>query len=358
MSTQRAVKIVYHTAIVVYFIMWTLGVAVEVKDYLHRGGTEIWRPIVWQLSSTVVVLGILYLQRAALGNKVLLRTPRWWFWRLFRWLPLNCVVFVIVAFSIRHSVYALLGTNYIHEPWSEVLLYESIKLTIFFASFYVSLFGVHSYTIVLEERERVEQAQRLLQQAQIQRLTQQIQPHFLFNALNTISSLMYSNVKAADSALSQLSELLRGSLDLGEEVETTVEQELRLLRAYAALMQARFSDRVAFIWDVDEASLACKVPVMCLQAILENTFKHTVEQRSEMTRIAITARLTQAALELSVADDAGRLSHTVPLSGIGLANIRQRLAVMYGEGASLSIMDLPLAGVMTTIRLPIQILAP
>ncbi len=330
-------------------LFWALMVAVAVQDYLRDGGQHVWEPVFWESSSALVGSLIFYLQWPLLTDKVLLQTPRRWFLRLIAFLPLVCVGFVCVTFSIRHGVYALFGGTYSHDPWLEVLIYESIKLSIFFGLFYVVIFGVQSYVFLLEEKANVERAAKLLQDAHIQRLSQQMQPHFLFNALNTISSLMYSDLKAADIAITRLAELLRHTLDLAEQTETSLAHELDLLHAYAELMQLRFVDRVSIDWQIDPLAMACKVPTMCLQVLLENTFKHTVEKRSAMTRIWVRVSWQDTVLSLIVEDDVGQLG--VNPHGIGLSNLRQRLSVMYGDTAQLQIKQGQPAGVSTEIKI-------
>lgn len=331
------------------FLFWALMVAVAIQDYRRDGGQHLWEPIFWESSSALVGSFIFKLQWPLLTNKFLLQAPRRWFLRLIAYLPLVCIGFVCMTFSIRHGVYALIGGVYSHDTWPQVFIYESIKLSIFFGLFYVVIFGVQSYVFLLEEKVNAEQASKLLQEAHIQRLSQQIQPHFLFNALNTISSLMYSDLKAADTAISRLAELLRHTLDLGEETQTTLARELDLLRAFAELMQLRFVDRVVIDWQIDPLTLPCKVPTMCLQVLLENTFKHTVEARSTMTRILVRTSLQNRSLSLIVEDDAGCLK--AKIAGIGLSNLRQRLAVMYAENAKLMIEECLPAGVKTTINI-------
>lgn len=333
-------------------LFWALMVAVAVQDYRRDGGQHLWEPIFWESSSALVGTFIFYLQWPILTNKILLQTPRLWFLRLIAYLPMVCVGFVCVTFSLRHGVYSIVGDTYSHDPWLEVFVYESIKLSIFFGLFYVVFFGVQSYTFLLEEKANAERAAQLLQQAHIQRLSQQIQPHFLFNALNTISSLMYFDLKAADTALSRLAELLRHTLDLGEQTETTLAREIDLLRAFAELMQLRFIDRVNIEWEIDPCSLRYKVPTMCLQVLLENTFKHTVEKRSAMTHIWIRTSFNENTLSLMVEDDIGNLGQN--LSGIGLNNLCQRLDVMYGGLASFQITQSVPAGVRSEIRILTQ----
>jgi LytS/YehU family sensor histidine kinase len=181
-----------------------------------------------------------------------------------------------------------------------------------------------------------------------------MQPHFLFNALNTISSLMYSDVQRADAMLVQLSDVLRATLDVGERHLVPLETELRILRGYAALMSERFADRVNIAWDVDESLLGIEVPVMSMQPLLENVFKHTVEKRRQPTAITISAQRQDDTLQLRVQDDSGTLpaAGTGSASGIGVRNIRERLAALYGARAAFDLTQLSPAGVLAEVRLP------
>lgn len=333
-------------------LFWTLMVTVAVQDYWRDGGQLWWEPVLWETSSALVGSLIFYLQSPILLDQALLQTPRLWFARILRYLPMVCVCFVVFTFSLRHGVYALLGRSYSHDPWLSVFFYESIKLSIFMGLFYVILFGVQSYLFLLHEKARAEKAVRLFQQAQLQNLSQQMQPHFLFNALNTISSLMYSDVKAADTAINRLAQLLRHHLDSAEQSVTTVEQELAYVRAYAELMQLRFSDRVEIAWTIDAETLQRTVPSLCLQLLLENTFKHTVEKRSDLCRIHIAVANENGGLMLSVEDDVGVLdSHPAKTPGIGLENLRLRLAMMQGVQTRLQIQSKSPLGVRTEIHI-------
>ncbi len=183
------------------------------------------------------------------------------------------------------------------------------------------------------------------------RLAQQLQPHFLFNALNTVSALMHSDVERADATLARLAEVLRAALELGERPATALADELRLARGYADIMGERFADRVAVSWQVEARALACQVPVMSLQPLLENIFKHTVERRRGRTAIAVSAAVEGQHLLLRLDDDAGLLAPG-PRPGIALDNLRQRLRALHGDQASLTLTQLSPAGVRTELRLP------
>ena len=296
---------------------------------------------------------------------MIVTAPVRWFLHLLAWLPAYWIGFVPAAFGMRHAVYAWMGETYEHEGWAGVYLYEDIKMTIFFSIFVAITFGVLSFHAMLEEKLRVERANASLREAQLLRLSQQMQPHFLFNALNTISSLMYSDVQRADAMLVQLSDVLRATLDVGERHLVPLETELHILRGYAALMSERFADRVNITWDVDETLLGCEVPVMSMQPLLENVFKHTVEKRRQPAAIRISARREAGTLLLRVEDDSGTLppagEHAADGAaaaargkggGIGVRNLRERLHALYGERAAFDLTALSPAGVRAEVRLP------
>lgn len=337
---------------IAWILFWLLMITTSVQEYLRDHRHDLWKPILWESSSALTGTLLLLAQRRFTRKyDALVATPLRWFARQLAWLPVYWTLFVPVAFGIRHAVYALAGQEYPHGGWLEVYLYEDIKMTVFFCIFATITFGVLSFHAMLDEKLRVERANASLREAQLLRLSQQMQPHFLFNALNTISALMYSDVQRADAMLVQLSEVLRATLDVGERHLVPLETELRLLRGYAALMAERFADRVSIAWEIDEALLACPVPVMSMQPLLENIFKHTVEKRRQPTAIRICAQRGDGEVVLRLDDDSGNLT-TPRGDGIGTRNLRERLMALYGERASFELTALSPAGVRAEVRLP------
>ncbi|NYE59615.1 hypothetical protein FHW58_000767 [Duganella sp. 1224] len=347
---------------VAWLLFWLLMISTAVQEYLrdHPDGHGLWKPILWEGSSALTGTVLLLAQRHfTRRHDHLIQAPLRWFARQLVWLPVYWIAFVPMAFGMRHAVYGLAGERYPHEGWARIYLYEDIKMTVFFCIFSTITFGVLSFHAMLDEKLRVERANSALREAQLLRLSQQMQPHFLFNALNTISSLMYSDVARADAMLVQLSDMLRATLDVGERHLVPLDTELRLLRGYAALMAERFADRVSIAWQIDEGLLACEVPMMCLQPLLENVFKHTVEKRRQPTAITITAERQHGTLVLRIDDNAGQLappntgvSADIRTNGIGVRNLRERLAALYGKSAALELRQLAPAGVRAEVRLP------
>jgi hypothetical protein len=344
------------TIAVAWILFWILMNLTAVQEYLRDHHHDVWKPIVWETSSALTGTMLLLMQRHFTRKyDYLLHSPARWFARQLVWLPVYWLVFVPVAFGIRHAVYVLAGDTYTHLPWPQTYLYEDIKMTVYFSIFTTIMFGVLSYHAMQNEKLRVERANAAMREAQLLTLTQQMQPHFLFNALNTISSLMHSDVMRADAMLIQLADVLRATLDVSGQHSVPLEVELRLLRGYAALMSERFSDRVQIAWHVDEALLACPVPVMSMQPLLENIFKHTVERRRQATSIAISASRAQETLVLRLEDDGGMLpvaGASANGGGIGVRNLRERLAALYGAGASFELTQLSPAGVRAEMRIP------
>lgn len=340
-------------AFAAWLLFWVLMVSVSLQDYLRDGGRELWQPVLWESSSIVVGGCLMLLQRRWLRRYDNLTSRPWrWFAIQLSFLPLFCLLFVPVTFGIRHAIYAAVGETYMHRDWLPLFFYESLKVTIFYSLFAVALFGILSWHELLEEKLRAAQATSLLRQAQLQRLTQQMQPHFLFNALNTISSLMHTDVDKADATLVQLADTLRATLEVGDKQVAPLDTELRIVRGYARVMEERYADRVRIDWRIGPDTLACEVPVMSLQPLLENVFKHTVETRRGSTAIEVSAARADGSLTLAVQDDAGTLGAGSGGNGVALANLRARLEALHEGRASLSLTQLSPAGVRAEVSLP------
>lgn len=339
-------------ATIAWILFWTIMVLVAVEDHRRDGGNAPWQPVLWETSSALVATFLFLVQRRfSAHHDVLVATPWRWFARQARWLPLYWFGFTPIVFTLRHAVYTLAGVRYEHEPWGDVMVYEALKMSLFFGLFTTIGFGLLSYREMMKERVRAEQAGALLREAQLERLTRQMQPHFLFNALNTISSLMHTDVARADATLVRLADVLRATLALGERPQARLGDELRLAQGYAAVMLERFDDRVTLAWDIEPAAVDVLLPAISLQPLLENVFKHTVARRREPTAIRVEARIVDGTLVLRVDDDGGVL--TPPATpGITVVNLRTRLAALHGERASLALATLAPSGVRAEMRVP------
>jgi LytS/YehU family sensor histidine kinase len=231
-----------------------------------------------------------------------------------------------------------------------VLVYETVKLILYFGLWLGLVFGFDAFAQSEEQRQRLLALQKSLAEAQLAHLKAQLRPHFFFNVLNTISALMQVDVPRADRLLSRLADLLRATLQWGDQEMTSVREEIRMLELYAQIMQERFADRVTVAWNVDDAALAGSIPALLLQPLLENAFKHGVERSRDAVRIEIAGRREGERLRFALRNTGSTLAGS-SAEGVGLRNCRERLSVLYGNEGTLQLTQLP-DGVEAAVTLP------
>ena len=206
--------------------------------------------------------------------------------------------------------------------------------------------------------ERMLEAQnRLLVEARLAALTNQINPHFLFNTLNSIASLVRVNPEQARGVIYNLSSILRRLLRKVEPM-AVLREELAFIDDYLAIELVRFGEKLRFIKDIDPAVLDHPVPSMLLQPIVENSIKHGIANHLEGGRIVIRARVVEGLLRVVVEDDGAgmtdeRLAQLLG-SGVGVSNVNERLRVIYGDAYRLSVESQPGQGTRTEIDLPLS----
>jgi LytS/YehU family sensor histidine kinase len=328
-------------------LFWLLMATVAVQDYLRNEGTQWWKPLLWEGTSGVVatvMLGLLW--RAAPRYDDRLTRPARWFALQLRWLPLLAPLFVTGVYALRHAIYVLLGQTYTHSAWGQIYLYECTKFSLFFTLFTAVVFGVRTHAALAEQRLRT-------QAAQLAQLTQQLEPHFLFNALNTIASTIHDKPDLADSLLTRLAALLRATTDLTRRPSCTLDEELRLVDGYAAIMCERFADRVSLRVEIDPDARACRVPTLAIQPLLENAFRHGVERSSEATALTLRAQRRGERLRVEVEQSRGEVSAEAA-AGVGLGTLRERLAALYGGRARVGLAGREGGGVVAWFELPAQ----
>ena len=176
-----------------------------------------------------------------------------------------------------------------------------------------------------------QQLQARLDQARLQALRLQLQPHFLFNTLNTINALVHVDPPTAERMVTGLSELLRVSLGTAGDQEVRLDRELEVLRHYLDIQLVRFPDRLSVRFDIDPAAREAMVPSLLLQPLVENAIKHGITPRVAAGHLNISVRRQNEMLSLEVVDDGVGARRGGPMSeGVGLGNARARLASLYG----------------------------
>jgi two-component system, LytTR family, sensor kinase len=193
------------------------------------------------------------------------------------------------------------------------------------------------YRLSTEERVRRSELEARLLAARMEALEARIHPHFLFNALNTVSSLVRTgDSKAAVRAVARLGDLLR-SLLLDDEQEIPLAQELDFVGRYLELEQARFGDRLSARIDADPGVMTALVPRLVLQPLVENALRHAIEPSPDPGRVEVRAARSGEMLELEVRDTGARGGTSTSSTRIGLANTRARLEQLYGERQQLAL---------------------
>jgi hypothetical protein len=323
------------TLAVLWVTFWLLMISVAFQETLRNPLIRWWEPVLWEGSSALVATGWMLLAVQVRGRYApYLDRPLKWFGSYLRWLPLIVITWITVVYPMRYGVYAVVGRTYEHPGWGFVVVYESLKLTIFTGLWLGILFGLDSYGQWQLQRQRLLQTKKALAEAQLAQLQGQLRPHFLFNALNTVSALMHTDVARADRLIATLGDLLRISLRSHENEMTPLAEELRTLALYAGIMNERFRDRVTLNWQTDQDLLDIPVPTLLLQPLLENVFKHGVERTVARVHITISALRENGSLQI-VVSNSGSMLASESQDGVGFRNCRDRLSIIYGNAASL-----------------------
>jgi len=199
-------------------------------------------------------------------------------------------------------------------------------------------YAVNYYQQFKDEALKAAETQQKLAQAELLVLKKQLHPHFLFNTLHAISSLMHKDIDGADKMIARLSNLLRATLENTGVQEVTLKQEMEILRVYLEIEQIRFQDRLEVAIAVDPEIYDKKVPNLILQPIVENAIRYGVAPFKKLGKIAVTANQVNGYIELKVSDNGNGMpsTHEADIKeGIGLKNTRMRLQQLYGEKGKL-----------------------
>jgi len=222
----------------------------------------------------------------------------------------------------------------------------------------VLVWSLFEYYQRYRERDmRAAQLKEQLARAELQALRNQLHPHFLFNTLNSIASLMHEDVGAADDMLGDLSHLLRGYLSRSNEQEIPLCREIELLETYTRIQKRRFEDRLSWRLDVPEGLMDAAIPALLLQPLVENSIVHGIAPRSQPGQVSVSARRNGSALNLEVIDDGLGLPEGY-VEGIGLSNTRSRLRQLYGEQHLFELTRGGNGGVVIKIGIPLRFLPP
>ncbi|HEY0171812.1 MAG TPA: histidine kinase [Pyrinomonadaceae bacterium] len=207
--------------------------------------------------------------------------------------------------------------------------------------------------------QRYREGELRASQAQLQALKMQLHPHFLFNALHSISALVHVDPDAADKMIARLGDFLRLTLESSAAQVVPLRQEIEFLNCYLEIERIRFRDRLTTRIEVDPQVLDCGVPNLILQPIVENAIRHGVSQRAGPGHVEVRAERAGTSLRLEVRDNGRGLPEGPPASaakggGVGLANTRARLQRLYGAAHRFELANAPAGGAVVTLEIPLQ----
>jgi sensor histidine kinase YesM len=288
----------------------------------------------------------------------------------YRRLPrIPAILLTLATLGAATLVYAVLEAfTYsftIAEPgitFTRVIGYSFLTFTVL-AGWSALYFGINFYLIVEQQIDQMQILENQASSAQLAMLRYQLNPHFLFNTLNSISTLvLLKQTERANIMLSRLSSFLRYTLANEPTAHVTLAQEVETLKLYLEIEKMRFEERLRTHFDVDPRCAKARLPSLLLQPLVENAIKYAVTPQEEGADITVTARLNGERVQIAVSDTGPGLIESKPRptlsTGVGLANIRERLAQAFGPDHRFDTRSDPGKGFSVEIEIPFQLEEP
>jgi two-component system, LytTR family, sensor kinase len=269
-------------------------------------------------------------------------------------------VLVTIIFSLWLSMLesTLIASLQLFSNEEKKISYKTLMLTSVFNSFLIlfiwnCIYYIYHY-IQKSRRQQLDtlQLETLVKELELKNIKAHINPHFIFNALNSIRALIDENPQRARTAITELSNIFRNSMQ-SEKMETVpFEKELNIVKDYLALEHIRFEERLQILYEIEESTLHQPVPPMMLQTLVENAIKHGISQRLHGGMVKIISTLHQQSHQLKV-QNTGQLIEALPEGGFGLASTQNRLLLLFGTKATFHIKQINSNTVEAFVTLPI-----
>lgn len=308
----------------------------HLENVASRGHEPFIRPLVQEVTAAWIGVCLFFPVRA-LARRFPLHGPGW-----PHRVPIHVAGLLVfggtytsLIWLVRSLLFPLLGQGpYDYGVMPVRYFMELPAQTIVYSLFVTGVHAADHFRRVRDRELATAQLQGQLARTQLENLQLRLQPHFLFNALNTISSTMYEDPTAADEMMGHLSELLRASLRTRDTHEVPLREELETLQAYLSLMRARFGTQVEVSVQVDEDALPLAVPALIVQPLVENAFRHGRAASSGAGRIEVRATREADTLRIDVCNDVSADASEAAGNGIGLSLTSERLRLLYGDRQS------------------------
>ena len=359
----------------VFYGIWTAvalvfaGEIKAIKDHLGE-------PISW-LKAFVTSISFFYLWAVlslfvlGLGRRFPIEKPHW-----RRNIPIHVTLsFIFPAIHIALFLFVDELGVWLKLMKESALASEATTSTSYWETFQVFFMdnfasGVLMYWIILlvgqstriyhqykEKQIEFSQLESQLAQAQLQSLKMQLHPHFLFNTLNSISTLIHKDPESADRMLTRLSDLLRLTLESAGTQEIDLQHEIDFLMRYLEMEQIRLGDRLVVEMDIEPELLDARVPNLILQPLVENAIRHGIAPHARQGVIQIRGVRQNGMIELEVSDNGAGISEETKQElneGVGLSNTRQRLQQLYGDEHQFELKNSPDGGFVASLQIPYQ----
>jgi len=310
----------------------------------------------WGLLAVLIYKSIIYLQNEGYS----LRVKSFWFVIGLIILPAIHLYFYSVIWFLTRNIFPVnIGTSYtnINDIFLGSYLGKVNDNSIAYFLIVAAIYAFTYYKKLYQEQNRLAEINRQLAEAKLEHLKTQLQPHFLFNTLNSITALIHSDPEKADLMTTRLSDLLRISLNAEKIQEIPLKEELRILAIYLDIQKIRFEDRLKIEYKIAENSKEYLLPFLILQPIVENSIKHGISQYPEQGLIKIESFTKNDSLVITVKNSGPALSEDMNISlgtGFGIASIKTRLSQLYETKASIQILNDPPFGVKVILTLPLR----
>lgn len=341
--------------LVLGFVFWTLlGLSFASQFYISmaKAGREVtWKQAVSNSLGDWYVFALLSIPVTVLARRFRFEAGKWGSSLAVH--ALSSAAFSLVFMVLRAGL-ACWQFDATFSDAFKPLLVKTWHYNLLIYWVIVAVSQAFDYYRKYRERElHASELEKHLVQAKLQALQMQLNPHFLFNTLHSVSSLMHKDVEAADRMIMRLSDLLRAALDSVDTQEVSLRKELELLQLYLGIEQIRFGDRLSVKMDVAADALGAQVPNFILQPLVENAIRHGIEPRARPGRIELHARRQAGELALEVCDNGDGIPEARPArEGVGLSNTRARLRELYGEAHRFELCRGPEGGLRVEMTIP------
>lgn len=328
---------------------WFLFTLLEVSNYIGIGG---YRPSLILNAFVNFTLGIIVTH---LYRMFLIRTG-WLNLPLYKIIPRGIIG--VVGMSLMLTAINIPLDRLTYPPFAQLTLDLGVFLSYFFnLSKYILLWTLTYHLFQYWERSLKAERDRYqiaaaLKENQYNNLKTQLNPHFLFNSLNSIRTLVDMNPELSKTAITQLSNLLRSSLQMGKHKTVPLKDELQTVKDYLAIEQIRFDERLKLQFDIQPETEMIPVPPMMLQTLAENAIKHGISTLKQGGEINILSFRNNGSLHIEITNS-GQYNPKPNHDGVGVENTVERLKILYDDKASLSIKNIDAQQVLTEIIIPV-----